>query len=250
LSHPKFLFENRLDDAVPVASSTAAGDYNVLNLRDWRPFTWWKPVAMPATVTVDCGSAKAADYALIYGHDLFTQGATVEIRGSTDNFGASNVLVATSTPASNDPKLLTFASVSFRYWRVRLTGATAPQLAIAAIGAALEAPVFVEGEFSPIDRKIEGQTNRNENGQAIGRIVDFESWSAEITLRNVAWSWARNTFLPAWKSKLRGQPFGFCWESDLFPEDVHLVAAGDELKIPHRAGSFCDVQISVDGVAT
>jgi len=248
MAKPKFLYDNRLNDAVPVASSTAAGDYNVLNLRDWRPYTWWKPNAMPATVTVDCGAPKACDYALIYGHDLGSKAATVEIRGSTDNFGASDVLVATSTPATDLPLLLVFASVSYRYWRVRLTGAAAPSLAIAAIGAALEAPVYLEDTFSPIDRRVQGQTNRNENGHPLGRIVTFEEWSSTVTLRNVSWTWARSTFVPAWKSNLRGSPFGFIWESALYPGDVLLVQAGDEVRIPHRAGSFCDVEIDLEGV--
>lgn len=249
MAKPKFLYDQRFNDATPAASSTATGDYNVLNLRDFRPYTWWKPAAMPATVTVDCGSARSADYALIYGHDLGTKGATAEIRGSTDNFSASDVLVATSTPTIDDPVLLTFTPASFRYWRLRLTGASAPSIAIAAIGAALEAPVYLEDSFSPIDRKVKGQTNRNENGHPLGRIVYFEEWSGRILLRNVTWSWARNTFMPAWKSSLRGVPFGFVWESALFPGDVRLVQAGMDLNIPHRAGSLCDVEIELEGVA-
>jgi hypothetical protein len=249
VARPKFLYDNRFADATPVASSTAAGDYNVLNLRDWRPYTWWKPSAMPATVTVDAGSAKAADYALIYGHDLFTQGATVEVRSSTDNFSASDVLQASSTPASNDPVLLTFNSASFRYWRLRFTGATAPSIAIGVIGAALESTEYFDGEFDPVRRRVHATTNRNENGHPLGRAVLFESWEHQLKLPNVAWSWARDTFIPAWKSHLRGSPFGFVWESALYPGDVHLVQAGDDLRVPHRAGSLCDVIIDVDGVA-
>ncbi len=253
MAKPRFYYDNRLDDAVPVASSTAAGDFNVLNLRDWRPFTWWKPNAMPGTVTVDCGAAKAADYALVYGHTLFTAGATVNIRGSTDNFAASNVLVATSTPASNDPILFSFASQAFRYWRVEVTGAAAPSLAIAAIGAMLEATVYLDGMFNPADRIPQGQVNTNENGAPIGSAILFESWSAQILLPNVTWSWARNTFIPAWKARLRGTPFGFCWEADLYPGDIRLVMAPADgtggLLIPHRAGSLCDVQLNVQGVA-
>jgi hypothetical protein len=93
--YPKILHDNRLDDATPSASSTASG-YNVLNLRDWRPFTWWKPSSLPATVTVDCGIARAADYAYLYGHTLHDAQVAVEVRGSTDNFAASDVLLATS----------------------------------------------------------------------------------------------------------------------------------------------------------
>jgi hypothetical protein len=47
---PKILYDNRFKDAAPVASSTAVGNFNVLNMTDFRPYTWWKPTALPATV--------------------------------------------------------------------------------------------------------------------------------------------------------------------------------------------------------
>lgn len=241
---PKLFYDNRFDDATPVASTTAAGDFNVLNLRDWRPYTWWKPSAIPATVTVDSGSAKASDYLLVYG-----EAGTYEARGSTDNFGASNVLLATAVLTEPGFKLVPFASASHRYTRLTIPSGAAPAVAICAIGAALEAPVYLEGEFNPIDRRVMGQTNRNENGWPLGRSVDFEEWSARIFLQNVAWSWARDTLVPAWKAHLRGSPFGFVWEADLYPGDVRLVSAGESLRIPHRAGSLCDVEIEVQGVA-
>jgi len=93
--YPKILHDNRLDDAAPVASTTAE-DYDVLNLRDWRPYTWWKPTALPATVTVDCGMARAADYAYINGHNLVSSHAAIEVRGSSDNFVTSDVRIAAS----------------------------------------------------------------------------------------------------------------------------------------------------------
>lgn len=243
MAKPKFLYDNAFNDATPVASSTAAGDYNVLNLRDWRPYTWWKPSAAPSNVTVDSGAPRARDYMLVYG-----EAGTYEARGSTDNFGASNVLLATLTLSEPGLGMVSFVSASHRYTRLSIASGT-PAVAICAIGSALEAPVFLDGEFSPIDRKVHGHANKNENGHPLGKSVFFESWKATITLKNVTWTWARSTFTPAWKSHLRGTPFGFVWESDLYASDVKLVQAGDMLSIPHRAGSFCDVVIEVDGVA-
>jgi len=243
MAKPKFLYDNRFDDAAPVASSTAAGEYSVLNLRDFRPYTWWKPAAAPATVTVDSGAPRARDYFLVYG-----EAGTYEARGSTDNFGASDVLLATLVLPAPGLGLASFPSLSHRYTRLRI-GAGTPAVAIAAIGAALEAPVYLEGEFDPTRRRAVGQTNRNENGQPLGRIVYFEEWSHEIRLQNVSWSWARDTFLPAWRAYLRGSPFGFVWDSDLYPGDVRLVQAGEQLRTPHRAGALCDVAIDVEGVA-
>lgn len=243
MAKPKFLYDSRFEDASPVASSTAAGDFNVANLVDFRAYTWWKPASIPATVTVDSGSAKARDYMLVYG-----EAGTYEARGSTDNFGASNVLLGTLVLAKTGLGLITFGSASHRYTRLTIPSGTAPAVAIAAIGAALEAPVYFDGSFNPIDRKVMGQRNRNENGHPLGRVVYFEDWQARILLPDVAWSWARSTFVPAWTARLRGSPFGFVWDSDLYPGDVRVVQADDDLRIPHRAGSLCDVELEVQGV--
>lgn len=244
---PRIYYDNRLADALPVASSTASG-FSVANLLDWRPYTWWKPAALPATITVDCGSAKAADYALIYGHDLFTQGCTVEVRGSTDNFAASDVLVATATPSSNDPVLLSFNAASYRYWRLRITGSAAPALAIAAVGSALQLPVGLAQGFDPVGRDIQGQSNSNEDGQPLGRVIKFERWSQRINLQRVSWSWLRDTFEPAWRAHLRSSPFAFGWDVGAYPGDIKLVTAGKKFESPHYAGSRCDLQIELSGV--
>lgn len=252
MAYPTIFHDNRLADATVVASTTASGaEYAAANLVDWRPYTWWKPTALPATLTTDCATAKAADYALVYGHTLFTAGCTVEVRGSTDNFGASNVLVASLTPTSDSPFLITFGSVSYRYWRLRITGAaTMPALAIVAIGARMELPTWLPQPFDPLGRKIDGQSNKNENGQPLGRSIDFEGWKQSIRLERVTWAWVRTTWLPAWRAHLRSTPFVFAWETSLYPEDVKLVTAGEDFKTPHYSGSTCDLQFDMTGVVT
>lgn len=248
MGKPAILHDNRFDAAAPAASSTAAG-YDVANLTDWRPYTWWQPTALPATVTVDCGSATAADYAFISGHDLYTQGASVEVRGSTDNFSASDVLVASSTPTADTPLLIVFNSASYRYWRLKITGTTMPSLAIAAIGAMLRLPTYLPQGFDPVGRKMIGDTNRSSRGQVLGRVVDFEEWSQDIELTSVTWSWVRNTWLPAWAAHLRSTPFGFAWDPENYPADTRLVSVGNEFETPHNSGSLCELVFELRGVA-
>jgi hypothetical protein len=124
---PKILYDNRFRDAVPVASTTAAGTL-ARNVADARPYTWWKPTALPATLTVDCDTAKAADTACIVAHNLASMGCDVQIRGSTDGFSASDVLVASVTPSTDGPVWSAFASVSYRYWRLRIDGPGTPAI--------------------------------------------------------------------------------------------------------------------------
>lgn len=248
--NPSLFYDNRLGDATLAASSTASG-YAAANLADWRPYTWWKPAALPATITVDCAAPAAADYALVYGHNLFTCGCTLEVRGSTDNFAASDVLVDSHTPADDEPFALLFTSASYRYWRVRITGAaTMPALAIAAIGARLECPIGVPQGFDPLGREVEGQSNSNENGQPLGRVITFERWTARVTLQRVLRTWARDTLLPAWRTHLRSTPFAWAWDLDADPTNIRLVTMGKKLAVPHYSGARCNVEFELSGVIT
>lgn len=251
MAAPKLFFDSRFTDAVPVASSTAAGNFNAANVADMRPYTWWKPNALPATLTVDCGSAKSANYALIYGHDLFTQGASVEIHGSTDNFSVSDVTLATFTPVSNNPFLLEFAAASYRYWRLKITGTTYPSIAIALIGTEFLMPTYLKTGFAPVDRDLIQQANNNDNGQPLGKIIDFEQWKQTLQFGLVGWDWLRNTWQPAWRSNIRGNPILFAWNTDLYPGEIYLVSVGTSYRAPHQAGgNWADLQFDVSGVAT
>lgn len=245
---PKILYDNRLFDAAPVASSTAVGTFNVLNLVDWRPYTWWKPSAMPATITVDCGSAKAADYCAVYGHDLNTQGSTLEVRGSTDNFGGSDVLVASLTPTTDKPLLLQWASVAYRYWRVRLTGATAPSLAIVAIGAALQMPRRLKAGFDPIGHKPVGLFSRSEKGHPLGMVVSFKDWSETLSFNNLDSAWMRSTWVPAWDAHLGQLPWLLAWDPVDHAEELRLVVASAGFKAGQKVGPFVDLSFDVTGI--
>jgi len=245
---PKFFYDNRFDDATPVASTTAVGDFNVLNLRAWRPYKWWKPAALPATVTVDCGSARAADYLAVWGHDLFTQGATIEVRGSTDNFNASDVLLSTTTPTTDSPFIATFASVSYRYWRIRITGTTMPSLAIVSVGAVLTAPTGLDEGFDPLGRKAEGQRPRSMTGNPLGSTTLYELWEEEIQLSPVEWSWLRNTFEPAWKKHLREKPFIFAWDLGDHPTELHLAITDGKFSSKHGIGTYAALKFKIAGL--
>jgi hypothetical protein len=249
MSNPKILYDNALDDGTPAASTTATG-FDVLNLRDWRPYTRWKPTAIPATVTVDRGSAQACDYGLLWGHNLYTTGCTAELRGSTDNFSASDVLVDSITPTSDDPILLQFGAVSYRYWRWRFTTGTAPTIAIAAMGTALEMPVGLDFGFDPVGRMPMGAVNTSESGHPLGTVTRFEEWSETLTFDFVTWAWLRATWLPAWEAHLRDKPFVLAWEPTSYDTELRLVTRKGGFKAPHQPGSYGKLSFDVVGVAS
>jgi len=241
MANPAFYYDNRLDDGTPAASTTAAGDFNVLNLRDWRPYSWWKPTAMPATVTVDCGSAKASDYMLLYA-----EAGSYECRGSTDNFSASDVLLGTLVLTETTLALLRFNSASYRWWRLRMTGSVR-SVAICSIGAALNMPVgLMSGDFR--GRKTEGRYASSMKGLPLGRLVDFESFSETLRFRYVDWSWERNTWEPAWDAHLAFDPFVFAWDPANYPNDLLLVGHVGGFDYPQTPGGRGDLSLALTGV--
>jgi len=64
-------------------------------------------------------------------------------------------------------------------------------------------------------------------------------------------AWIRSTFEPAWKSNLRGSPFGLAWDSVNYPAELQLVKvpANGGFKAPHNAGSMAVLSFDVMGVA-
>ncbi|MDF3821970.1 hypothetical protein P3G55_18845 [Leptospira sp. 96542] len=259
MAKPTLFFDNLLADpgATVTASSTDSG-YAVRNLYDWRAYTWWKPTAMPASVTIDCGADRQADFALIHTHNLGTlmssDTITVQVRASSDNFAASDELIATLAPqveGDDAPLLAVFDSPQiYRYWRIVFVGDVVPSIAIAAIGQAFELPEWLSQGFDPLGRTLEGQGNTNEKGQPLGRSVQFESWTQPIVLERISSAWLRSQWMPAWRARLRGQPFVFGWDYELAPTELILVTAGERFASPHYSGGLCDLSFDLSGVAS
>jgi len=247
MTTPIIIWDNRLADAAPVASSTASGA--AINLADFRPYTSWVPSVLPATVTVDGTTAHSVDSLGVFNHTLFTGACTIEVRGSTDNFATSDVLVHSYAPTSNNPFVRSFTSASYRYWRIRITGTTAPALTIVALGVGLPLEQGVPFGFDPLHRTVFGQTNISEQGLPLGKAVLFEQWSQQVSLGFVTNAWLRATFIPAWKAHLRGNPFLFAFDYVAYPGEVYLVESEGNISMPMVAPDYSGLNFAIKGVA-
>ncbi len=240
---PLILYENRFKDATPVASSTAAGaEYSVLNLRDWRNFTWWKASAIPAHVTVDCGVSKAADYLYVYG-----EAGTYEARSSTDGFVANSTTRGTVTLTKFGMGLATFASASARHWRLTVPSGAAPAIAIGAIGAKLEFPRRLAQPFDPLGHMARGEVNDTEEGNPLGAVDAFDEWSQAIELRNIDRAWVANTLRPAWLAHLKSDPFAFAWDPVDHATELYHVKPMREYAAPSGNGNFVNFSATLRG---
>jgi len=97
-----------------------------------KPFKF-NAAAADDQITVDFTSAKAVTFCSVHGHNIDSGISAIQLRKSSDNFSASDDLVATMTKAT--PTFFTsFASTSFRYWRLKFVGTNTASPAPIAIG--------------------------------------------------------------------------------------------------------------------
>lgn len=154
---------------------------------------------------------------------------------------------AGSGAMTSAPSVTTTGSAGL--WGMTLQTQEMPTLTIAALGVGMQMPIGVPYGFDPLTRKVFGQTNISEQGLPLGKAVLFEQWAQTLTFKYVDSGWIRSTFLPAWKSKLRGNPFLFAFNLASYPNEIYLVEAGDTVKATQDLPAYSTLSFDVKGVA-
>lgn len=122
----RFFYSNFIDaSGVAITESSEASTLPSSNVVDDQMTKVWRTGTSTASeyVTFDLGSSQSATAAIIHNHTLTSGDSTITLRGSTDNFSASNVLIATFTH-STGTMLATFGAANYRYFRISFTKAS------------------------------------------------------------------------------------------------------------------------------
>lgn len=251
---PILLYDNRLGDGTPTATSTAAGS-SVLNLKDLRTYTFWKAVDNATQyLTVDCGSAKSADCLGIIGHNFASTGATISVECSSDNFvGDVTVALAGFTRTTDKAIVKTFASQTKRYWRLKITGGSAAgQVAVLMLGVRLQFPYPPATPFSPYKEGVETETKRGKTGHLLGTVLRYFPRAISARFIELTREFVFNSYLPFWEGHASlMKPFFFAWDLDAYPDHVLFGKVPDnaEFEAPLSRGSFVDeIKLEMEGV--
>lgn len=250
--NPVILYDNRLNDGAPTATDTAAG-YSALNVRDLRTYTFWQAASAGTKyITVDCGTAKAADALGIISHNLKTANATVSVESSPDNAVWTERL-AGFTPTSDKAILRLFATASARYWRIKLmTASVAPRLAVAMLGAGLTFPYPPDTPYVPYTEEIEAGTSRGKKGHLLGSVIRFKPLGINARFSNLTRQWVMDTFKVFWDGHASDlKPFFYAWDLDVYPEMVFFTAVddGSQYRMPVSVLSYIDsIELDMQGV--
>lgn len=248
LGHARIGYDNFVKGSTVTATSEVSGfpaDAVALSMTYER----WQPSAMPATLSIDAGSASDADYIGIAAHTLGSTGATVAIEYSTDNM--SWTTVETISPADDSAIMVLFTSVQAQYWRLVISGTTAPQIGVVYIGQVLAMQRGIYGGHSPgkLSRQTTIRPTRSEGGQWLGRSVIRQGYSESYSWDNLTATWYRDNFDPFVEAAIQ-YPFFVAWQPLRHPSEVLYAWTSDNIS-PSNSGTrdLMSVGFSAQGLA-
>lgn len=168
MAQPSLLFCSYSSSAVVTSTSTLDGTDPqdiVISTED----TYHQPTGTGNySIVIDCAEDVTADAVAFLGANL--SGASVEVRGSTDNFSASDVQVKASTALTTNVNAayLSFTEVTYRYYKFNVTGhASNIRLAHICLDSAVDYPYFEEDpDISNV--KPEGRSLVSQSGVYVG----------------------------------------------------------------------------------
>lgn len=231
------------------ADSEATG-YEVGYMLNRLEGNYWLSTSTATQYINDTGSAGSGvdvDYLILYGHNLFTAGATVTLQYSSDNFSSDvNDAFTGEVPANDEVFFKTFASINADYWRLKISGATAePKITIGYWGVATELE-HCTTSFDPNAQRNNAIVNRSETGYVVGVYETF-------TERTQSFTWSKAELdiydkLSMWFDTIGKQNFFVAWDSDNHPTEVFLMYADGNFNCPYsQNGQYRDLSVVLTG---
>lgn len=243
LNHARIGYQNLTYGLTPTASTSAAG-HPATAATYPTTFEYWTPTALPATWSVDLGSAQAVDYLGMVG-DM--NGCTISLESSTDN--STWTTQETRTSLTDRINLFLIAPITARYWRLSISVAF-PLLAVVYLGQALAMQRKIYQGHTPLTlaRETELSNNMSEGGQYLGRSIIRKGASTKGEWQHLKADWYRANFDPFVKAA-RTAPFFIGWRPEQYPAELGFVWTGGDIA-PSITGprDFMSVGMSFQGL--
>jgi len=235
-------YRNLLLGATVAASSTDPVA-PVDNLSDGLLFDFWQAGSVGlATIDIDCGAPQAADYIGIAVHNLTLYG----LQSSDDGVVYSDVLADVAVDHTS-ALIATFASVTARYWRVRVDSAgNRPMIAMLNLGRRLEIESPAAGFKSPLlNKKYDRKVSTNASAIPVGMLATTRPTPLSIqgrSLDDVGWR-AEQAEL---EETALNAPFFYAWGAGLNDAVVGWLAGNKPIDVSYTAPGRVNAKIKCD----
>ena len=256
LTHARIGYHNYLASLLPAAVSASSARSGFPADAILRPDTAeaWSPSALPATITIDLGAAKAFDYVGVLG-DFGSTGCAVEVdydTGEVDT-GDDQIFEAFSSginPADDAPLLFLDDQAISRHVRLTITGDDLPQIAVVYVGLVLKMQRAIYAGHGPINlsRRTVLQAAMSRGGQFLGQSFRAHGVEGQLAFQNLTAAWYRENFDPFVKHA-RQLPYFVAWRPATFPREVVYGWTLDDIR-PQNIGrrDLMSVAFPVQGV--
>jgi hypothetical protein len=188
------LFYNNLIDGGSVlitASSEASTSLSASNVAHEHKSKVWRTGTSTAAeyILFDLASAQDVTSVIIFAHTLTGSDSTIQLRASTDNFAASDVLVSALTYAETISA--TFSTATYRYWKIVFTKSASGEsrdIGRIFLGTYYATEIQPDWDGLKIDRKdlsvksksAGGQTYTDQRPQYRSPVAEFSSVSTTM----------------------------------------------------------------------
>lgn len=210
MAQPAFIYDNYATGATVTGANLAAGQTAAVILQA-NEDTYVSPAATTLTLTLDLLSATSIACFALAGENL--NGITVEIRGSTDNFAGSTVVVSASATVTGFISVWrSFGAATYRYWRVTITGATtATRIYHAALSPLNLLPYLNDG--ADLDQvTVKAEHLRSPQGHILG--IQKTNIMKELNLSFGQVTSVEYALFTAWSITCVRDPIGFFFVPD------------------------------------
>lgn len=239
-------------DSAATVTASEEGTTNVKeNAYDWQSYTWWSNTTT-ADATLQCAFAavQAADYCVVYGHDLNTVGATVTPQYSDDGAAWTNAATG-KTPTDGGVILFTWTSSSHKYWRIKITGLTGTfNIAGVVIGAGLYPVQRLKVGYAPaaLSHNYNFQTKTSKANSPLMRSKRSDAARDTIELKNNTPAWVRDEWDVFISTHAYSYPFIWAWDYVNYPDEAILAWTDERIPTPvYGMTTRVDVSLNIWG---
>jgi len=241
-----------LNSGVTVSASSQDAQFTAAGILNPLTYDRWKPIVLPATVTIDLAAASYADYFGIAGHNLGTMRAVIKVQYSTD--GSTFYDLQEIAPGNNSPIMLIFSATLARYWRVEVSSAVSgvPYIGVIYVGRALVMQRNIYGGVMPpsLNQQTKVMTNSSDTGQTLGRTIIRAGVPMSFTWRHLTRPWVDQN-IPSFLTNAQRRGFFVAWRPASHPEDIVFGEADEDPKLTNMGiRNYMEMSFSMRGVVS
>jgi hypothetical protein len=242
-NEPAIIYRNYFLEGTVTASGEEPG-FPYENALDGLTGDFWIPDALPATLAVDLGVGREINCIGFVGE---SNGCTFIVEYYN---GATWIVRGTFTPTVNVWVGFFTGGVTDAQWRVRITGATVPSVAVLFLGNALriERRLYVGHAPITMSRVVDKVGNLAEGGQYLGKEIIRRGVQTSIAFKNLTPDFVRDEIDPFIESAITNA-FFWCWRPQTYREAAYVWTNDDIAPTNDAANGDMGVSFNVRGIA-